>query len=89
MGKKRIVYAVLAGSLLLNCMFVFAGCMGSWDFSSFFQAQDQGGQEESYETGVADAASQTGFENTNTFIRSFKKYCGITPGRYKELQHRE
>lgn len=39
--------------------------------------------------GVADAASQTGFENTNTFIRSFKKYCGITPGRYKELQHRE
>ncbi|WP_346698247.1 S41 family peptidase [Catenibacillus scindens] len=57
MGKKRIVYAVLAGSLVLNCMFVFAGCMGSWDFSSFFQAQDQGGQEESYETGVADAAS--------------------------------
>lgn len=30
---------------------------------------------------VAQAAKEAGFENINTFIRTFKKYEGTTPGR--------
>lgn len=34
---------------------------------------------------IAHIASACGFVNSNTFIRVFKKYEGITPGRYREL----
>lgn len=34
---------------------------------------------------ISDVASEVGFYNSNTFIRIFKKYEGITPGKYKEL----
>lgn len=33
---------------------------------------------------ISDAAEQTGYVNSNVFIRNFKKYTGITPGQYKE-----
>lgn len=33
---------------------------------------------------VSDIAAAVGFQNTNTFIRVFKKYEGITPGKYKD-----
>lgn len=33
---------------------------------------------------VNEAALKTGYNNCNTFIRVFKKYEGITPGKYKE-----
>lgn len=65
MGRKRFLYVVLAVSLILNCTFLFAGCMGPWDFSGLFdtasgQTQTDGGQDPTgSETpdGVADASS--------------------------------
>ncbi len=34
---------------------------------------------------IADIATHCGFVNSNTFIRVFKKYEGVTPGRYREI----
>jgi YesN/AraC family two-component response regulator len=34
---------------------------------------------------IVDTASKVGFYNSNAFIRAFKKYEGITPGKYKEI----
>jgi len=34
---------------------------------------------------IGDIAAAVGYQNVNTFIRIFKKYEGITPGRYREL----
>ncbi|WP_213584351.1 helix-turn-helix domain-containing protein [Paenibacillus sp. J2TS4] len=36
------------------------------------------------EQNVNQIALQVGFASTNTFIRAFKKYEGITPGKYRE-----
>lgn len=36
-------------------------------------------------TSIADIATKVGYYNSNTFIRTFKKYEGITPGKYKEM----
>ena len=33
---------------------------------------------------LEDVAGQVGFTNVNSFIRVFKKYEGITPGKYRE-----
>ena len=33
---------------------------------------------------IADIASITGFGSANTFIKVYKKYYGITPGKYRE-----
>lgn len=38
---------------------------------------------------INDIANEIGFQNTNTFIRIFKKYEGVTPGKYKESFTRE
>jgi two-component system response regulator YesN len=35
---------------------------------------------------VSDVASRVGFNDVNAFIRTFKKYEGITPGKYKEMK---
>jgi two-component system response regulator YesN len=35
---------------------------------------------------VSDIAGCVGFNDVNTFIRAFKKYEGITPGKYKEMK---
>jgi len=32
---------------------------------------------------IAEAAVRVGYYNSNAFIRTFKKYEGITPGQYK------
>ncbi len=34
---------------------------------------------------IREIAGKTGFTNSSVFIRTFKKYEGITPGRYKEI----
>lgn len=34
---------------------------------------------------IKDAGTRTGFYNSNAFIRSFKRYYGITPGQYREI----
>ena len=34
---------------------------------------------------VNEVAEQTGFMSSNVFIKAFKKWEGITPGRYREL----
>ncbi len=47
MGKKRILYVVLAVSLILNCTFLFAGCIGSWDLSTFFEKDSKGSAQDS------------------------------------------
>ncbi len=60
MGKKKIVSVVLACSLVLNCMFIFAGCMGEWDFSSFMEGFFQSGTDEIvYETGEANSSNHS------------------------------
>ena len=33
---------------------------------------------------ISDAAVKVGYSNSNALIRSFKKYEGVTPGKYKE-----
>jgi AraC-like DNA-binding protein len=33
---------------------------------------------------LAYVAAESGFTDVNTFIRSFKKWYGITPGRFRE-----
>ena len=33
---------------------------------------------------VTNTAKQVGFQNSVTLIRLFKKYEGVTPGKYKE-----
>lgn len=35
---------------------------------------------------VSDVATSVGFNDVNAFIRTFKKYEGITPGKYKEMK---
>ncbi|NHN29362.1 helix-turn-helix domain-containing protein [Paenibacillus agricola] len=35
---------------------------------------------------VSDVAGCVGFNDVNAFIRTFKKYEGITPGKYKEMK---
>ena len=35
--------------------------------------------------GINDIAKKAGYYNSNAFIRIFKKYEGITPGKYKEM----
>jgi two-component system response regulator YesN len=35
---------------------------------------------------ISDVAGCVGFNDVNAFIRTFKKYEGITPGKYKEMQ---
>ena len=37
------------------------------------------------ELNMRDIAEQTGFSNDNVFIRAFKKWEGITPGKYREI----
>lgn len=34
---------------------------------------------------VQEVSELTGYENPNTFIRVFKRYCGITPGYFQEM----
>lgn len=34
---------------------------------------------------IVEIARKVGYANSNTFIRSFKKYNGITPGKYREM----
>lgn len=34
---------------------------------------------------ISQVAEKVGYGNTDTFIRNFKKYEGITPGKYKSL----
>ncbi|WP_164716383.1 AraC family transcriptional regulator [Paenibacillus whitsoniae] len=34
---------------------------------------------------IADISDQVGFTNSNTFIRVFKKYEGVTPGQYRQI----
>lgn len=34
---------------------------------------------------IADISSAAGYDNVNTFIRVFKRYCGITPGKFREM----
>jgi YesN/AraC family two-component response regulator len=41
------------------------------------------------EISINQVAQMVGFTNTNTLIRIFKKYEGITPGKYKELTTNE
>jgi YesN/AraC family two-component response regulator len=36
-------------------------------------------------TRISDIAEACGFINSNTFIRVFKKYEGVTPGRFREI----
>ncbi len=62
MGKRRFIYLILAVSLILNCTFLFAGCFGNWNPSSFFEASSGDGRTESKESGqtvsgVANASS--------------------------------
>ena len=55
MGKKRILYVILAVSLVINCTFLFAGCMGSWDLQSFLENSSS---ESSQETGSGEDDGQ-------------------------------
>lgn len=63
MGKKRILYVILAVSLVLNCTFVFAGCTGSWKLSALLESvsdgdsQTDGEEDQGGTSGVADASS--------------------------------
>jgi two-component system, response regulator YesN len=38
---------------------------------------------------VKDIAEKIGYINSDAFIRVFKKHEGVTPGKYKEIYHRE
>ncbi|MDR6880828.1 AraC-like DNA-binding protein [Bacillus sp. 3255] len=35
---------------------------------------------------ITDISDQVGFTNSNTFIRVFKKYEGVTPGQFRQMQ---
>ncbi|MOA16486.1 Bifunctional transcriptional activator/DNA repair enzyme AdaA [compost metagenome] len=37
-------------------------------------------------TSIDETASRVGFASSHAFIRVFKKYEGITPGKYKTIQ---
>ena len=36
---------------------------------------------------IGTVSEKVGYGNTNTFIRIFKKYEGVTPGKYRETVH--
>ena len=38
---------------------------------------------------VTDVAGMCGFTTTNTFIRTFKKFCGVTPGKFKDISRQK
>lgn len=35
--------------------------------------------------GLNEIAAMTGYSNSNSFIRAFKRYVGVTPGKYREF----
>lgn len=35
---------------------------------------------------MSDIAEKVGFNNVRTFLRTFKKFEGITPSQYKEMR---
>ncbi len=39
------------------------------------------------ELSITDIASEAGYNNSNAFIRVFKKYEGITPGKYRNVHY--
>lgn len=42
-------------------------------------------KESRQDTGIGEIGKETGFTNSNSFIRIFKKYEQMTPGKYREL----
>lgn len=42
-------------------------------------------RESRQDTGIGEIGKESGFTNSNSFIRIFKKYEQMTPGKYKEL----
>ena len=34
---------------------------------------------------IIEISASTGYDNVNTFIRVFKRYCGTTPGKFREM----
>ena len=38
---------------------------------------------------VVEIAELVGYNNSNSLIRAYKKYRGITPGKYRELLFKE
>ncbi|MBP1988552.1 helix-turn-helix domain-containing protein [Paenibacillus eucommiae] len=38
---------------------------------------------------IQDVALQVGYQNVNSFIRMFKRICGLTPGEYRKLSLQE
>lgn len=42
-------------------------------------------RESRQDTGIGEIGKETGFTNSNSFIRIFKKYEEMTPGKYREL----
>ena len=42
-------------------------------------------RESGQEIGIGEVGRETGFSNSNSFIRIFKKYEQMTPGKYREM----
>lgn len=38
---------------------------------------------------ISEIAAAAGYASSNTFIKSFKRYVGITPGRYRDVSEKE
>ena len=34
---------------------------------------------------IIEISASTGYDNVNRFIRVFKRYCGTTPGKFREM----
>lgn len=59
--------------------------IGLLDYINQYRVKKAAAALGSTQDSIQKIAENCGFLNCNTFIRVFKKYEGVTPGRYREI----
>lgn len=67
---------------------IFKDCIGEGilDYISKYRILKAKELLRDYRNNIYDVATNVGFVDSNTFIRAFKKYEGITPGKFKDVE---
>lgn len=69
----------------LSKRFKSAVGVGLLDYINQYRVNQSAKELLNTEVNIQDIAESCGFTSSNTFIRVFKKYIGVTPGKYREI----